>query len=164
MKAAGRSEKICFRIQLVFNPWFVNLFERLKDQISGKAQPEHLRRGELGERAAKKHLQKAGLKFLAANFRSARGEIDLIFRDGDCLVFVEVKTRSSEEWTRPASAVDARKRTLLSQTALDYLRRLKSPPVKFRFDIVEVLLADGAMREIRHLPNTFPLARPYRYG
>ena len=148
----------------MFNPWFMNLLERLKDQISGKAQPEHLRRGELGERAAKKHLQKLGLKFLAANFRSARGEIDLIFRDGDCLVFVEVKTRSSEEWTRPASAVDARKRTLLSQTALDYLRRLKNPPVKIRFDIVEVLLADGTVREIRHLPNTFPLARPYRYG
>jgi putative endonuclease len=142
----------------------MNLLERLKDQISGNAQPQHLRRGELGERAAKKHLQKLGLKFLAANFRSARGEIDLIFRDGDCLVFVEVKTRSSEEWTRPASAVDARKRTLLSQTALDYLRRLKNPPVKIRFDIVEVLLADGAVREIRHLPNTFPLGRPYRYG
>jgi putative endonuclease len=142
----------------------VNLLERLKDQISGKVQPEHLRRGELGERAAKKYLQKLGLKFLAANFRSTRGEIDLIFRDGDCLVFVEVKTRSSEEWTRPASAVDARKRTLLSQTALDYLRRLKNPPVKIRFDIVEVLLADGAVREIRQLPNTFPLARPYRYG
>ena len=104
------------------------------------------------------------MKFLAANFRSTRGEIDLIFRDGDCLVFVEVKTRSSEEWKRPASAVDARKRTLLSQTALDYLRRLKNPPVKIRFDIVEVLLADGTVREIRHLPNTFPLARPYRYG
>jgi uncharacterized protein (TIGR00252 family) len=129
-KAAGKSENSCIRPQFVFNPWFVNLLARLKDQISGKAQPEHLRRSELGERAAKKHLQKLGLKFLAANFRSARGEIDLIFRDGDCLVFVEVKTRSSEEWTRPASAVDARKRTLLSQTALDYLRRLKNPPVK----------------------------------
>jgi putative endonuclease len=169
LKAAGKSENSksensCIRPQLVFNPWFVNLLARLKDQISGKAQPEHMRRGELGERAAKKHLQKLGLKFLAANFRSARGEIDLIFRDGDCLVFVEVKTRSSEEWTRPASAVDARKRTLLSQTALDYLRRLKNPPVKIRFDIMEVLLTDGTVREIRHLPNTFPLARPYRYG
>ena len=88
----------------------------------------------------------------------------MIFRDGDCLAFVEVKTRSSEEWTRPAAAVDARKRRLLSQTALDYLRLLKNPPVKIRFDIVEVLLADGEVREIRHLPNTFPMAKPYRYG
>jgi putative endonuclease len=82
----------------------------------------------------------------------------------DCLVFAEVKTRSSGEWTRPAAAVDARKRRLLSQTALDHLRLLKNPPVKFRFDIVEVLLRDGEVREIRHLPNTFPLSRPYRYG
>src|SRR5271169_6080336 len=137
----------------------MNLLEKLKARFAGQAKPEHLRRGELGERAAKKHLQKLGLKFLAANFRSARGEIDLIFRDGDCLAFIEVKTRSSEDWTRPAAAVDARKRRLLSQTALDYLRRLKNPEVKIRFDIVEVLLADGAVREIRHLPNAFPMAR-----
>ena len=55
--------------------------------------PTHLRRGALGERAARAYLQKLGLKFLTANFRSARGEIDLVFRDSDCLVFVEVKTR-----------------------------------------------------------------------
>jgi putative endonuclease len=142
----------------------MKLFEKIKIAFAGKAKPEHLRRGALGERAAKKHLQRLGLKFLAANFRSARGEIDLIFRDGDCLVFIEVKTRSSEDWTRPAAAVDARKRRLLSQTALDYLRRLKNPPVKIRFDIVEVLLADGDVREVRHLPNMFSLSKPYRYG
>ena len=142
----------------------MNLLERLKVRFAGKAKPEHLRRGELGERAAKKHLQELGLKFLAANFRSARGEIDLIFRDNDCLAFVEVKTRSSEEWTRPAAAVNARKRRLLSQTALDYLKLLKNPPVKIRFDIVEVLLRDGDAREIRHLPNTFSMSKPYRYG
>ena len=61
----------------------------------------------LGERAASAHLQKLGLKFLTANFKSARGEIDLIFRDDDCLVFVEVKARSSEDWVRPAAAVNA---------------------------------------------------------
>jgi putative endonuclease len=142
----------------------MQLLEKLKAMFTGKERPEHLRRGELGERAAKKFLQKAGLKFLAANFRSARGEIDLVFRDDDCLVFVEVKTRSSEEWSRPADAVDARKKKLLSQTALDYLKLLKNPEVKFRFDIVEILLAEGAVREIRHLPNTFALAKPYRYA
>jgi len=142
----------------------MKLAERLKTWLQRPEKPEHLRRGELGERAAKKHLQKLGLKFLTANFRSERGEIDLIFRDADCLVFVEVKARSSEEWTRPAAAVDARKKRLLSQTALDYLRLLKHPQVKIRFDIVEVLLSGGAVREVRHLPNTFPLSRPYRYG
>src|SRR5260221_4573087 len=126
--------------------------------------PLHLRHGELGERAAKKHLQRSGLKFLTANFRSSRGEMDLIFRDRDCLVFVEVKTRSSEEWTRPAAAVNAERRRRLTRTALDYLRLIKKPPIKLRFDIVEVLLKDGEVSEIRHLPNTFPMERPYRYG
>ena len=142
----------------------MSFFEKLKAKFAGKEKPEHLRRGELGERAAKRHLQKLGLKFLTANFRSERGEIDLVFRDGDCLIFIEVKTRSSEGWSRPAAAVNARKRRLLSQTALDYLRLLKNPEVKIRFDIVEVLLADGDVREIRHLPNTFSLSKPYRYG
>ena len=82
----------------------MNLLEKIKSAFAGKEKPEHLRRGELGERAAKRHLQKLGLKFLTANFRSDRGEIDLIFRDGDCLAFVEVKARSSEDWTRPAAA------------------------------------------------------------
>jgi len=142
----------------------MNLAARIKSLFAKSEKPEHLRRGELGERAAKKHLQNLGLRFIAANFRSKRGEIDLIFRDDDCLVFVEVKTRSSEDWTRPAAAVDKRKKRLLSQTALDYLRLLKNPQVKFRFDIVEVLLADGEMREVRHLVNTFTLPKPYRYA
>jgi putative endonuclease len=142
----------------------MNLFARLKESFAGGAGPEHLRRGRIGERAAKQFLQKQGLKFLAANFRSEHGEIDLVFRDGGCLVFAEVKTRSSEAWARPAAAVDARRKKRLSRAALDYLRRLKNPGVNFRFDIVEVLLADGAVREVRHLPNTFPLSRPYRYA
>jgi putative endonuclease len=142
----------------------MNLYERFQDWRGAAPAPEHLRRGQLGERAAKKHLRRAGLIFLAANFRSERGEIDLVFRDVDCLVFVEVKTRSSEDWTRPAAAVDARKRRLLSQAALDYLRLLRHPPVKIRFDIVEVLLQDGAVREVRHLPNVFGLTAPLRYG
>ena len=142
----------------------MNLFAKLKSGFAAKKEPEHLRRGKLGERAAKAFLQQAGLKFLAANFRSERGEIDLIFRDRDCLVFTEVKTRSSEEWARPAAAVDAERRRRLSHCALDYLRLLKNPPVKFRFDIVEILLADGKVREVRHLPNTFLMSQPYRYA
>ncbi len=129
-----------------------------------KQKALHLRRGELGERAAKRHLKKHGLKFLTANFRSARGEMDLVFRDGDCLVFIEVKTRSSEEWNRPAAAVDAERRRRLTRTALDYLRLLKNPQVKIRFDIIEVLLEEDVVNEVRHLQNSFPMERPYRFG
>ena len=142
----------------------MNLLEKLKDRLTGKEKPEHLRRGKLGERAAKKFLQQQGLKFLTANFHSKHGEMDLVFRDDDCLAFVEVKTRSSEDWTRPAAAVNVVRRRRLSRTALDYLRLLKNPPVKIRFDIVEVLLMDGKVHEMRHLPNAFALAKPFRYG
>jgi putative endonuclease len=141
----------------------MNLAARVKSWWGGSEKPLHLRHGELGERAAKKHLKRQGLKFLTANFRTPRGEIDLIFRDADCLVFVEVKTRSSEEWVRPAAAVNAERRRRLTRAALDYLRLLSNPPVKVRFDIVEVLLLDSAVREVRHLPNTFAMERPYRY-
>jgi putative endonuclease len=137
--------------------WLRSLWRR-------RLRPEHLIRGAKGERAAKKHLKKLGLKFLTANFRSPRGEIDLIFRDRDCLVFVEVKTRSSEAWTRPAAAVNSHKKRLLSQAGLDYLRLLRYPEVPIRFDVVEVLLNNGEVSEIRHLPNCFTLSKPYRYG
>ena len=142
----------------------MNLAAVIKEWLHQKEIPLSARHGTLGERAAKKHLQQLGLIYLTANFRSHRGEIDLVFRDDDCLVFIEVKTRSSEDWVRPAAAVNKRKRRLLCQTALDYLRLLKNPPVKIRFDIVEVLLHESAVREVRHLPNTFAMEKPYRYG
>jgi putative endonuclease len=142
----------------------MTLWQRIKQWLAGKAQPEHLRRGRLGEDAARRHLQTLGLKFLTANYRSARGEIDLVFRDADCLVFVEVKTRTAGGWVRPAGSVNARKRRLLSMTALDYLKRLPDPRVSIRFDIVEVLLNAGAVAEVRHLPNTFTLSKPFRHG
>jgi putative endonuclease len=127
-----------------------------------KEFPLHLRLGALGEKAAKKQLRQKGLKFLTANFKSDRGEIDLVFRDKECLVFVEVKTRSSEEWTRPAAAVDAGKKRRLSLCALDYLKLLKTRDVKYRFDVVEVLLSDEKVSQVRHIANAFPLSTPYR--
>ena len=125
-------------------------------------EPEHLRRGRLGERAAKRQLKKRGLKFLYANFSSEHGAIDLIFREGKTLVFVEVKTRSSESWTRPAAAVNADKQRKLIATARDYLRLLRHPNVPYRFDIVEVLLANGRVDEVRHQPNAFAPGRRRR--
>lgn len=142
----------------------MNLFDMLRSLFRRRdGDPLHLVRGRIGENAARKHLVGLGYKFLIANYRDGRGEIDLILRDGDCLVFVEVKARSSEDWGRPASAVRADKRRLLSKTALAYLRHAGLPKVNFRFDIVEVLLEGNAVDEIRHLPNSFPLEGPYRY-
>ncbi len=141
----------------------MNLWQFIRSKLTEEL-PVNLRHGNLGERAARQHLVDLGLKFLTANYQAKRGEVDLVFRDADCLVFVEVKTRSREDWTRPAAAVDRKKRQLLTKAALEYLRLLKNPQIKFRFDIVEVLLQEGAVREIRHLPNTFTMSAPHRYG
>lgn len=142
----------------------MGLLARLLRGSVEKDDPLTARHGKTGETAARKHLQKSGLKFLTANFATKRGEIDLVFRDGDCLVFVEVKTRVSGGWVRPAKYVNARKRLRLTRCAFDYLRLLNNPPIKIRFDIVEVLLEKDDILEIRHLPNTFTLTAPYRYG
>ena len=125
-------------------------------------EPEHLRRGRMGERAARRYLRKAGLKFLYANFRGEQGEIDLIFRDKEILVFVEVKTRSSETWRRPAAAVNRDKQRRIVATARDYLRLLERSDIPVRYDIVEVLLEEGRVNEIRHQPNAFAPARKSR--
>ena len=140
----------------------MSLWHKVKQALGLRRGPEHLRRGRIGEAAAKRHLQRAGLKFLTANFQTKESEIDLVFRDGDCLVFVEVKARTEGGWTRPAAAVNRRKRALLGQASKEYLNRLGNPETKFRFDIVEVLLRDGAVSDVRHLPNAFPLTRPRR--
>jgi len=142
----------------------MSLWTRIFGGRNKKEIPLAHRHGLIGEKAAKDHLKRAGLKFLTANYASARGEIDLVFRDKDCLVFVEVKTRSSETWGRPASSIDARKRRAFSRAALDYLSAIKNPEIKVRFDIVEVLLRDGEVNELRHLPNAFAMAKGYRYG
>ena len=137
----------------------MSLWYKLKRALGLQCEPEHLRRGRVGEVAAKRYLKQAGLKFLTANFRTKSSELDLVFRDDECLVFVEVKARTEGGWTRPAAAVDQRKRRLLGQAAKEYLRRLGNQETKFRFDIVEVLLRDSEVSEVRHLPNAFPLSR-----
>jgi putative endonuclease len=142
----------------------MSLWRRITDWWRGRRQPRHLEIGQRGEALARRHLEKQGLKFLLANYQARRGEIDLVMRCEDCLVFVEVKTRAAGGWTRPAAAVNRRKRQILSRTALHYVRSLRNPYVKIRFDIVEVLLNKDNTVEIRHLPNTFNLSPPYQFG
>jgi putative endonuclease len=133
----------------------VALWAKLKFWSSQKEKPVHLERGDLGEIAARDFLKEQGLKFLTSNFSCKEGEIDLIFREGETLIFVEVKTRTAGGRTRPGKAVDDRKRRALIRTANEYLRLLKNPSVAYRYDVVEVLLVDGAVSEVRHNANSF---------
>jgi len=96
-------------------------------------------RGRLAETAAARHLEALGYQILSRNYRGRTGEIDLVARDGNCIVFVEVKARRRGV---PCSleAVDARKRRRLVRAALEYLvrRRLVGAPVRFDVAAVEL--------------------------
>ena len=120
--------------------------------------------GVWGERQAETLLSRAGLRILGRRVRvGRRDEIDLVARDGEELVFVEVKTRSSEALGAPISAVNRHKRHALSRAAVRYLKRLRVRHVRFRFDVVEVVGSpELGMRNIRHVKNAFPLDACYR--
>ena len=121
--------------------------------------------GARGEKAAAKHLRRHGYKILLRNFRSGKAEVDIVARHKDWLVFVEVKTRETEQFGAPSEAVDRDKQRNLSKAALDYLRLLGNPRIHFRFDIVEVIIAGGSRKpdDIRLIENAFDLSEPFIY-
>jgi putative endonuclease len=124
--------------------------------------PFHLATGLWGEREAEQFLAARGYRILSRRFRvTLRDEVDLVARDGEVLVFVEVKTRKTESYGRPLSAVDRKKRHVMSRAAVRYLHRL-GKPVNFRFDVVEVIGSrEGGNPLIRHIENAFLLDRCY---
>jgi putative endonuclease len=125
----------------------------------------HLALGERGEAIAARHLGRQGYKVLLRHYRSRAGEIDIVARDGDTLVFVEVKTRRSEQFGQPSDAVDLPKQRHIAKVAFDYVRRLKDPQVRIRFDIVEVVMGpdDAEAREVRLIQNAFEVPYPFQF-
>lgn len=93
--------------------------------------------GGRGEAYGKAFLKRKGYRILEENYRTSIGEIDIIARDGDTVVFVEVKTRESGRFGRPFEAVDLRKQRKISGAALLYLKQFRSVP-PCRFDVVSV--------------------------
>lgn len=92
-------------------------------------------KGKAGEERAAVFLQTAGYRIVRRNLRLPDGEIDLVCRDGDVIVFVEVKARWSHGYGRALSAVDARKRLALRRLAADYVQ-IVAPNAAVRFDVV----------------------------
>ncbi len=113
--------------------------------------------GRLGEDLASRRLRSLGYEILERNYRCPLGEIDLVARDGDVLVFVEIKTRKNRPLGEAKEAVNRRKQGQLSRVALAYLKSKKLWDAKARFDVVAVGVGEGK-EKIEIIRDAFELA------
>ncbi|MCA8999127.1 MAG: YraN family protein [Planctomycetaceae bacterium] len=111
--------------------------------------------GDRGERAAAQYLKRLGYRILARQSRSRIGEIDLIALDGDTIVFVEVKTRSSHVKGHPVEAVDIAKQKQLTRAALAWMKQRRLLGRRGRFDVVAITWRDGERPVVEHFQNAF---------
>lgn len=113
---------------------------------------ENRNKGNLGEKTALKYLLNKGYKILEKNFTTKIGEIDIIAKDNDIVVFIEVKLRRNSKYGHPFEAVDFRKQRKIINTAKLYEKYKNLHNIQFRFDIIEVYLDEN---HINHIPNAF---------
>jgi len=118
---------------------------------------ERIALGRFGEDLARERLKDCGYRILATNYRCPLGEIDVIARDADVLVFVEIKTRKNKSLGRVKETVNSRKQRQISKVALAYMKSNNLWGSKARFDVVAVGLLDGK-KEIEIIKNAFELA------
>lgn len=112
--------------------------------------------GQLGERHAARYLRARGLRILEGNFRTKLGELDIVARDRDTLVFVEVRTRTSETTMTPLESVNAEKQTRIARTGRQYRRLRHIPDCPIRYDVVEVIATPfGQVTDVRHIEGAF---------
>lgn len=129
--------------------------ERLMAEKSGYRQ----RIGRKGEQEAVQYLEKMGYSILERNFRAERGEVDIIAKDRNTLVFVEVKTKVGGGFGDPEGRVDRRKQSQIGKVAMGYLLAKDLENVDCRFDVVTVTRLEGRT-EIRHIVDAFWLCSP----
>jgi len=138
-----------------------SFFSSLRRRSRLPVGPAHLRSGVWGEDVAERYISRKGYTIVGRNVRvGKKDEIDLITRSPDhVLVFIEVKTRADETFGRPFSAVDRRKRKILSRAALRYMLRMRSKPDYFRMDVIEVIgTREQKSPIVRHIENAFQLS------
>ncbi len=110
--------------------------------------------GALGEKLAKDHLKKNGYKLIETNYRCHSGEIDIVARQKDCLVFVEVRTRSTLQYGTPEESLSPTKQKHMIKSAYYYLQNHEKLPENWRIDLVAVELdALGKIKRIEILEN-----------
>lgn len=111
--------------------------------------------GNLGEKKASVFLKEKGYKILETNFKIKLGEIDIVAKDKETIVFIEVKTRTSQRFGLPCEAVDRAKQNKLRQVALAYLDRTKPNFKNIRFDVVSVIFNKEGKTEISLICGAF---------
>ena len=111
--------------------------------------------GKRGEVAAMRFLEKRGYRILDKNYRCKSGEIDIVAREKDSIVFVEVKTRTSIEFGLPEESLTPRKRAHLTKVALSYLSHRSIKEVNCRFDVVSVLMTGEDIQSIHLIKDAF---------
>lgn len=117
---------------------------------------ERRERGIHSEALAEAYLRRRGYRILARNFRCRMGELDLVALDGDELVFVEVRSRTSEAYGAPEESIIRRKQKRLRRTAEYYLLHTGQTDAFCRFDVLGVVLDEaGRVRRIEHLKAAF---------
>lgn len=114
--------------------------------------------GDAAEQAAEKALKKRGCRLIARNYSSREGEIDLIMREGETLVFVEVRAKRSDKFGSPAESVTPSKQRRITRTAQHYLanegKKYCNSPL--RFDVVSIRLDEaGKPAQVEHIPDAF---------
>lgn len=122
--------------------------------------------GDRGERAAARYLRRRGYELLARNCRGRLGELDLVAREGQTIVFVEVKTRRSDDRGHPAESITPDKERRLTRAALSFLKAHGLLDRPARFDVVAVTWPAGARRPtIEHYRDAFePTGRFQMYS
>jgi len=115
---------------------------------------EHILTGEKGEQQALRYLLGLGYQLEARNWRYKHLEVDLIMRDGEVLVFVEVKTRASGTYGLPYEAVDWQKQRKLARAATIFIGQQKHQG-EIRFDVVSILMNDQKEFNLRHIKDAF---------
>jgi putative endonuclease len=110
--------------------------------------------GDRGENLALKKLKSSGYRILGRNFKSKFGEIDIIAKEGDVLVFIEVKTRWSQKFGRPEEAITPWKIQKIIKAGQYYKLLHPETPEAMRLDVVAVdLSSEGKLKEIRLIKN-----------
>jgi putative endonuclease len=115
--------------------------------------------GQKAETIAVRQLEKAGYEIITRNYRNRIGEIDIVARDGQTLVFVEVKARRTLRYGHPKHALTRAKRRKVSMVALEYLKSTGQSSARARFDVVAIT-APAHEPQVEIIKNAFELAYP----